>query len=656
MKRIIYSLLLVVGTGLTSCNYLNMSSYFEDFLPADSIVQSEQYMKGYLYGAASWLPNEGNLLVNSYGPYGVANDETLLPWNPRNDYAGIAFSINEMDPFANHFNVYPTYYKGIRASNKILTNYQRIPHLSTRGKDEILGLTHFMRAMFYYRLLELYGPVPLLPEEELDVDKSSEDLAFPRSTYDQVVDYICKDLDEAYKYLPEENPSSMIYRPTRYAAMAFKNRILLTAASSWYNGNPVYASWKTAEGENFISQVYEPEKWAYSAAAAKVIIESDRFELYTFPSDQFTPELPENVSKLPYPDGAGEIDPYRSYSHMFNGEALDQRNSELIYAATFNQQDLKNVFPLNANGWNSWGVTQELVDKYRMKDGSDFKVTDDSHQPIGGDRTFSEYTLKGDAPKMYLDREPRFYATIGFNHWLLVGSSYTDSGKDNYRNSVNREVTYYSDGNAIPGNANPDDRIRTGYTCVKYLHPEDNFFATVKRKTFPAMRYAETLLNYVEALNEMRGEPAYTYTTPDSLTTVTVQYDPEEIVKYFNRIRYRAGLPGITVDDVADQNAFRELLRRERAVEFAQEGRRYHDVRRWGIANETENKHLRGLDVSKRKNQRKEFYTPIEIQHKNAIRIFTPKMYFFPLPRTAMDKNPKLIQNPGWDNRGDWAE
>ena len=59
---------------------------------------------------------------------------------------------------------------------------------------------------------------------------------------------------------------------------------------------------------------------------------------------------------------------------------------------------------------------------------------------------------------------------------------------------------------------------------------------------------------------------------------------------YFNMIRYRAGLPGITLADAADQVKMRQLIIRERMIEFACEGRRYHDLRRWGLAETEENK------------------------------------------------------------------
>lgn len=78
------------------------------------------------------------------------------------------------------------------------------------------------------------------------------------------------------------------------------------------------------------------------------------------------------------------------------------------------------------------------------------------------------------------------------------------------------------------------------------------------------MRYAEVLLNYVEALNEL-GSNTYT----DEENGITVSRDVDEMVKYFNMVRYRAGLPGITADDARDVTTMRDLIKRERRWSFS---------------------------------------------------------------------------------------
>ncbi len=82
---------------------------------------------------------------------------------------------------------------------------------------------------------------------------------------------------------------------------------------------------------------------------------------------------------------------------------------------------------------------------------------------------------------------------------------------------------------------------------------------------------------------------------------VTVEHNTADIVKYFNLIRHRAGLPGITEAVAADRNKVRELIKHERRIEFACEGRRYHDLRRWGDAMEAYNRPISGLQRQSKK-------------------------------------------------------
>ena len=235
--------------------------------------------------------------------------------------------------------------------------------------------------------------------------------------------------------------------------------------------------------------------------------------------------------------------------------------------------------------------------------------------------------------------EMRFYASVGFNHAYWRGLSYT--GTDNTQ--TNQTVTYYSNGTAAPSSDFPEDYNHTGFTCKKYIHyVEDQLKGIMKSKTFPIMRYAEVLLNYVEALNELKG----TYT--DEENGVTVSRDPDEMVKYFNMIRYRAALPGITTNEASDYETMKALIKRERRVEFFCEGRRYHDLRRWGDAKDAYAEAVTGMNISARSTDRKAFHTETVINNSKAHRTFSYKDYFLPIPRTTIDKNPKLVQNPGW--------
>lgn len=648
MKKLLLVFFVLGGSLLApSCKHLNMDPYFNDFIPMDSIFARQDYVERYLYGTAALLPDEGNLYSSSFGPYMTAVDETMMSWKTT-EYAGTFFQADEVTAFSPYYKMYGEYYKGIRKCNTLLQRIDETKDLSTIDKREILGLTYFLRGYFYYHLMQLYGPVPLLPETPLEVDATIDALSYERSTYDECADYISADMEKAYSLLEERRPSAFFSKPTRYVAAAVISRVRLAQASPWFNGNNFYSDWVDQEGKHFISQQYDEEKWALSALASLKIIKSGRYSLHTVAADENTPAIkyPE-ISSSQFPDGAGGIDPLRSYSELFNGETIDVKNPEIIYPGNLNNNALSIAFPLHMGGWNGLGVTQVLIDAYRMDDGSNYTLSNDYFEPIGSDDVFSGYTLKGTAAKMYKNREARFYASIGFSEGFWPGSSLVNPNQ-NPEARTNQTITYYSNGNTAPQSANPEDYNVTGYTMKKYIHPEDNLWngGTIKPKTYPVFRYAETLLNYVEAVNELTS--SYTDDSSSDGSTYTVTRNPQEIMQYFNMIRYRAGLPGISLTEASDVQKMRDLIKRERMVEFAHEGRRYHDVRRWGIAHETENKDVQGLDVTKRNTERALFYRTTNIQHKYAKRNFTHKMYLYPIPRSAMDKNPKLVQNPGW--------
>lgn len=101
-----------------------------------------------------------------------------------------------------------------------------------------------------------------------------------------------------------------------------------------------------------------------------------------------------------------------------------------------------------------------------------------------------------------------------------------------------------------------------------------------KDKSFPIIRYAEILLAYAEALNNL--------TQAYEIDGQTYTRDTEAIKYYFNQIRYRAGIPGLTADDLITVEAFNKVVQRERLIELFWEGQRYYDIRRWGIVEDLE--------------------------------------------------------------------
>ena len=175
-------------------------------------------------------------------------------------------------------------------------------------------------------------------------------------------------------------------------------------------------------------------------------------------------------------------------------------------------------------------------------------------------------------------------------------------------------------------------------------------------KPFPIIRYAEILLEYVEALNNVEGTETVTLLNAlgDSVA-ITVTRDVNEIAKYFNMIRYRAGLPGLTEAQLADKNVMEQIIRNERQIELFNEGYRFFDTRRWGIYldEDTNTSNWRGLNVQRDKNDfnnNEGFFEIVTINTQNIRdRIAQPRMVFLPIPHDELLKVPAMDQNPGWN-------
>ena len=129
------------------------------------------------------------------------------------------------------------------------------------------------------------------------------------------------------------------------------------------------------------------------------------------------------------------------------------------------------------------------------------------------------------------------------------------------------------------------------------------------------------------------------------LETYNVSRDPSEIAKYFNQIRYRVGLPGLSAEDMVDETNLDEMIKREYMIEFACENRRYFDVRRWGIYEQTEKAGIYGMRLGEDKYG---FYqTPIPVnQVNNRNRIVDKKLILLPLPKAEVRRVQDLDQNP----------
>lgn len=163
-------------------------------------------------------------------------------------------------------------------------------------------------------------------------------------------------------------------------------------------------------------------------------------------------------------------------------------------------------------------------------------------------------------------------------------------------------------------------------------------------KAAPDIRYAEILLNYAEALNELTT--SYEVPSWDGAKVYSIARTEEELKKGIQPVRIRAGLPDYDV--YGDPDKFRIKLKRERQIEFFAEGHRYWDLRRWCDAPIEESLPVYGCNIYATKSSAASFHTPVETPSLKSS--FSTKMWFYPIHYYIMKRNVLMTQNPGWTN------
>ncbi|MFV0266016.1 MAG: RagB/SusD family nutrient uptake outer membrane protein [Draconibacterium sp.] len=685
MKSILKILIAVLGIlsmTLNSCNFLDVDSYFEDTFRQDSIFHSMKNAEGYLWNTPKDFPDPGAIWGGSWSLGQMASDEITTKWRT-SQFPGISFSVGEINErnVPSSMNIWYRMYRVVRRCNTMLASVDNVGDMSTNEKQRYKGYVHFLRGYAYYHLLINWGPCLIVGDEILSNSESAEYYNRERSTYDESVDYICNEFTLAAQVLPTaaQQSISLSDRPTKGAALALIARLRLYQASPLFNGGDAarrsFGTWtRKSDGAYYVNQEYEPRRWAVAAAAAKTVIDMNYYQLHTVDIDPQNPyPLAPNVPTDPFPSGAGGIDPLHSYHDMFNGEGIIQTNKEFIWAmASSNVSNFtRHSFPVYFGGWGGMAVPQRVVDSYLMADGRTIHnaSAEYPYDPIltntigGSGKTLGTYILRPDVPSMYDNREARFYASIGFpgSYWPMNSASQDPS-------YTKKQFWFsYDDVSGITGTGNNiNDYNVSGYTPTKYIHPDDSWAngkGSVKSafvtnpKPFPIIRYAEVLLEYVEALNNVEGTE--TVETMDVIGNetieITVTRDIAEMGKYFNMIRYRAGLPGATEGQLANREEFREMIMNERQVELFNEGYRFFDTRRWGtyIDEDANSSNWRGLNVERDRtnnNNNEGFFEIVTINTQNIRdRIALPRMVLLPIPHAELLKVPAMDQNPGWD-------
>ena len=227
---------------------------------------------------------------------------------------------------------------------------------------------------------------------------------------------------------------------------------------------------------------------------------------------------------------------------------------------------------------------------------------------------------------MNFDREPRYYASIGFDGGIWYGQGKYDD-KDTWFVSAKK-------GEPSSNISNLTFNV-TGIWPKKYVNYvnviQENSYSR-EQYPWPVMRLANLYLLYAEALNEMEGPS-------------------EKVYELLDMIRTRAGLPGVieawsnysnNPDKPASKEGLRDIIHRERTVELAFEGQRYWDLKRWKKAVNELNRPITGWDIEQ---QTPQGYYRERVLHQQT---FTTKDYLWPIAETELLANRNTVQNPGW--------
>lgn len=656
MKKILlYIFLPIVAGGMfSSCaDYLDVDKYFYDQLSIDSAFSKRKYVDGWLSNAFEPI----QYITEGEGMRRWMSDD-IVKYEGR-DYQNGNYSATTNN--GDSENLLYRAYEAVRKASTFIDNVDRCGELTEVEKADMKGQMRFIRAYAYWSLIRHFGPVPLIPEHGLDVSLSYEELSLPRASLDEIVAFIDQDLVVAARSLPMVRTVNNMGRPTRGAALALRARILLWVASPLMNGNRDLFNVKDNHGRQLVPQEYDESKWAKAAAAAKEVMDLGIYELYTIEPSPDTPEYerpPYNAefSDKNFPDGWADVDPYLSYKSIFDGTIIGSKNPELIFTRTSRGNEqinhwVSNCMPRTLSGSNLIGVSQKQVDAYYMDNGQTIQEAEATgYYKEDGFTTSSNPLNEGGAPFLpanvswqYAHREPRFYASIAYCGSIWVCASANEA---QYRN---KQIFYYRDLNDGKQGFKEDCPL-TGIGFKKFVNDEDAFTQGGYRmdKTENTIRYAEMLLIYAEALNELTPGKSYTVERYNG-ETMTVQRDVNEMRSAMKPIRMRAGVPDF--DDVvyANQELFRTALKRERQIELVGENCfRYYDLRRWKDALLEENQPLMGcnINISDDVTRVQEFYRPTVVA--SMPKVFTQKMYLWPFPVKEMKRNVNLTQNPGW--------
>lgn len=509
---------------------------------------------------------------------------------------------------------------------------QNIPNAKVNSESDRSRWTaeaHILRAYYYSELLMWFGcSLPIIREPyTYDADFSKVE----RSSFHDVVEFIVEDCDAALAC--EELPwrittDSEAMRMTKAVAWAIKSRMTLFAASPLYN-----------DGNNYWEEAYSVNKAAVQA------LESNGYALY----DKLNQAAVWGDEKAYLPTAASQY--FNEYFCNSGAYAADPADKETIYQLRDGANlDLANVDGIGAILGYKTGTcpSQELVDAFETIDGQPVldlakPYLDEQHLKPNYNSSNTTY----DKNNPYANRDPRFYATVYYNGSKRYCNWSTEAEKKSFENLGQgkgenvRIITTWDAYEDAEGNIinSPEPLMgrsmtgrtptRTGYFQRKFLHPNSGVEMRLNGARHKDYRLAEIYLNFAEAAMEAGHT--------------------DEAITYVNKVRARAGMPGLPAG-LSGEN-LRQRIHNERRVEFALEGNRYFDVRRWHKPDEdlsATDRWITGAHITHMQDGTYKYERTILKERQ----CYTNKWLKMPIPLTEVNNMRAITgedwQNPGW--------
>ena len=655
-----FALLASVVAGLASCNN------WLDVVPDDGIPEVETAFNlrataiRYLATCYSYMPMDGLPAYDS----GMMTGDELWDLEGRivsNTSARVSSVMSNiakgrMSASSVYGNDFSSMYEGIRCCDILVDHVFDVPDMTREEKEQWVAEAKFLKAFYHFNLVRKWGPVPVI-KKSLPIDSDVETVRVYRDNIDTCFNYILRLLEEAEPFLPATNASIDEYgRINQKICAALRARVATYAASPLFNGNPDQAALIDNRGNALFPEKSAPEKlerWRYAMDACKhaiTVCEAEGVKLY-------------DTSLISYPF-TDSLRITLALRNSFNQRwAEDNGNPEIIWANTqmlsypagvskantlaffFQRLCLPILIPGRTDmlgGYRFIGAPLKIAEQFYTNHGIPIQ-NDLAWEGVNtmalrtGDAVHNYYIEEGYTTiQLNFDREPRFYASLGFDGGTWLGQL------SNYNRKLDPENVYFVScrQGGQQGKTSAETGPVTGYFPKKLFNYQSTWTGDTSPSMYlyawPMIRLSDLYLLYAECINEVEG--------PNGANSV-------ELYKYLNAVRSRAAIPDVKTswDNFSNnpgyynsQSGMRDIIHRERLNELTFESQRYWDLRRWKEASAEYSKGIYGFHIIG--SSPEDYYVRTFISEQP----FGLKNYFWPIATSYIEVNPNMVQNLGW--------